>query len=78
MEIKVSLEAIEATTHCTKGFACLAGEAETICEVCKCVGGNVHFIDSSEMVHCCYKMSFGDRYLCRCPVRKELYNRYKL
>ncbi len=66
-------------TKCRRNFSCLSGENGYLCEVEDFAGGKIHFIkpgNASEL--CGYRMEFGYSYLCNCPVRKEIYNQYKV
>jgi hypothetical protein len=77
MKWAIGDETRQCTMRCKKGFACLAGERE-LCAVEHCVDGVVHFIRCKNSVPCSYQLNFGDGVVCLCPIRKELYNRYKL
>jgi len=73
----ISDEALKATTQCEKNFSCLDGESD-ICKVAVCVENEVLFIKCKERAPCPYKESFAYALLCTCPVRKELYYKYKI
>ena len=75
MTKKIAKEII-ASTKCDKGFECLTSH-ETLCEVIYCVDNKVHFLRCDNRV-CKYKIFFGNDYFCSCPVRKELYNTYRI
>ena len=34
------------------------------------------FVQAAHAFLCYQRTSFGDSYICRCPVRKEIYERY--
>jgi hypothetical protein len=74
--ITVSDESLQATTNCEKRFTCLRGKSEALCAVESCIDGKVHFIKCLNDVFCPYQHSFGNGYLCTCPTRKEIYNKY--
>jgi hypothetical protein len=76
MEYHVSRDAVEAAAACTKGFSCLNGSGGHLCPVEYSVDGKVHFITCLNDARCSMQQTFGNRLLCGCPVRKELYNRY--
>ncbi len=75
MEIKK--EIIDKTVHCTKDFDCLNNN-HLSCKVRSCVNNEVYFVECSEIHSCNYRVSFGYSYICTCPTRKEIYNKYGL
>jgi len=78
MNIKVDDSIIQETTECRKKFSCLSGEYP-FCSVELCIDNKVHFIKcASNNESCRYRVPFGYSNVCNCPVRKELYNRYKI
>ncbi len=76
MEIEIPDDVIKLATKCTKNFSCLYGDTERLCKVEYCVSDTVHFIKCLEPT-CSYKVAFGSGDFCTCPIRKEIYNRYK-
>jgi hypothetical protein len=77
MDIKVDDNIIEQTTKCRKNFSCLSGETP-IYSVESNINNKIHFIKCVNNKSCSYILSFGYSFICTCPVRKELYNRYKI
>jgi len=77
MNIKVDDNIKQKTTKCRKNFSCLSGETP-ICRVDLCIENKIHFIKCVNNESCGYRVSFGYSYVCTCPVRKELYNCYKI
>ena len=77
MEIEIDKAIIDATTECKKNFLCLYGDTKHLCKVEYCVSDTVHFIECLEPA-CRYKAMFGGSFFCTCPIRKEIYNRYKI
>jgi len=77
MNIEVDEDIIKQTTKCRKNFSCLSGE-RPFCTVELCIENEIHFIKCAGNESCIYRVSFGYSYVCICPVRKELYNRYKI
>ena len=73
----ISDEALEDATQCKKDFSCLGSEGDC-CKVAVCVEKEVLFIKNKEITPCPYKESFAYGFICKCPVRKELYNKYKV
>jgi hypothetical protein len=75
-DFKVSEDTLKKTTRCKKAFSCLSGKSSDLCKVELCVDEKIHFIRCVGSEPCSYKVPFGYSYVCICPVRKELYNRY--
>jgi hypothetical protein len=78
MKIKLDNQIIEQATRCQKHFDCLSNEEHVYCDVEYCVDGKVLFIRCIGEENCEYKVQFGDSCMCTCPVRKEIYNRYRI
>jgi len=78
MKIAVPADIKAKTTKCDKCFDCLLNEQHVYCKVKACVDGAVHFIECRDNEPCSYKMAFGRGYLCTCPIRKYIYNTYKI
>ncbi len=75
MVFKIDEDVLKNTTKCKKNFSCLTGETN-ICRVELCVANKIHFIKCVDNLPCGYRIPFGYSYVCICPVRKELHNRY--
>lgn len=78
MDIKISEDIKKDTTECKKNFSCLSCERKDLCKIEKFITNNLIYIEYMNKRYCTYQMSFGSNYVCNCPVRKELYNRYKI
>lgn len=78
MDIEIDESTMRAATGCTKEISCLDPSRTTLCQVKHCVQNKVHFVECLDVDYCCYKMSFGSGFVCNCPVRKEIFNRYGL
>lgn len=74
---EVSQDTIRSAHGCLKNFDCLEGNAD-LCHVEKEVNGEVLFIKNDGKNICNYRISFGDSFICCCPVRKELHKRYRI
>lgn len=75
---EINEEILKNTTKCNKNFSCLSGNRNELCMVEYNVKDKIHFIKCTNTKFCSYKISFGYSYVCTCPTRKEIYNRYKL
>ena len=74
--IKIDEDISKTATKCKKNLSCLSGN--DICKVELCVDGKIHFIRCMNLEPCHYKIPFGYSFVCRCPVRKELFNRHNI
>jgi hypothetical protein len=78
MNNKVDDNIKQKTTKCRKNFSCLSG-GTPLCSVELCIENNIHFIKCVSNESCSYKVPFGySSHVCICPVRKEIYNNYKI
>lgn len=73
---RVSEETIAETKKCNRAFACQKKPLESLCTINYCVDGKVHFIKCLSKTACSYRSMFGYDFVCNCPTRKELYNKY--
>ena len=72
-------DALMAEAHaCRRAHVCLRSHAKDLCRVEHCVDGKVHFVVCREHDTCAYQRSFGESVFCDCPVRKELFNKYRV
>jgi hypothetical protein len=78
MVFHVSKAATEACTRCPRAHACLQESEEDLCSVSGCVDGAMHFVVCAHEGPCPYRQTVWERPLCSCPVRREIYNRYKV
>lgn len=67
---------IKAAIRCKKNHSCLSGDKDNVCKVEMSIGEKIHFIKCKNEDICNYRIPFGYSFVCTCPVRKELYNRY--
>ena len=68
---------IAKAINCDKNHVCLTEEIPSICKVSSCVGCKIHFLKKLER-DCPYHQEFGFSYICKCPVRMEIYDKYKI
>ncbi len=78
MVYHVSKEAVQACVKCPRGLSCLEESDRDLCRVASCVDGAMHFITCAHDGPCPYKQPVWERLLCNCPVRREIYNKYKV
>ncbi len=72
----IDKEILNKTTKCEKDFNCLQNKTHVYCQVDSCLNYEVHFIKCKNEEYCIYRMSFGESFICNCPTRKEIFNKY--
>ena len=72
----IDKEILKKTTNCEKNFECLNNDKHIYCKVEDCVNNKVHFVKCLNVDYCVYKMSFAQSFICNCPTRKEIFNKY--
>jgi hypothetical protein len=78
MAINVSDIILKATTKCKKGFSCLSGKTDCMCKVTSFNPDHPVVIKPSSADPCEYNLSFAQSNYCLCPVRNDIYKRYKI
>jgi hypothetical protein len=83
MALQVSDDSRKRTKKCSSNFLCLSNEKNPLCSkkrpLCpvEIALESMIFVKSKNN-DCVYKEEYGAGYLCTCPVRFEIYNRYKM
>ena len=79
MPWQISQDTLYRTTECPRNFTCLE---EGKCGTCKIEGlvkgDGVWIAGDRPEGYCPYLMSFGKRWICNCPTRYEIYERYAM
>ena len=78
IKMKIDKDIISKTHYCKKGFECLKNPRVACCKVTHCIDNIVCFIEMEGEEKCIYRNSFQDSFICCCPTRKEIYNKYGL
>ncbi len=78
MKVEVSGNVLNETTKCRKNFSCLTEEHGNICKVLCCMKGDIYFVKCLGEKDCPYLEASEKTERCTCPVRKEIYQRYKI
>ena len=67
-------------TKCLYDFECLVNDNCNTCTIDRELHGNgLEIKDKCDKNYCSYSMIFGSlTYFCHCPVRREIYQRYKV
>ena len=68
----------DVASKCKKDFSCLNVESRDCCEVTDCVNGEILFVKNKYKPCCLYQEPFGSEFTCNCPVRKKLFEKYKI
>jgi hypothetical protein len=77
MGIEIRDEIKSSATWCNKNLSCLSPENKDLCKIAACVDQNFHLIVNEEPKYCSYQNSSVYGKSCSCPVRKEIYNKYR-
>jgi hypothetical protein len=76
MEIKK--EIIDEATDCNKNLICLKDPNVPLCKVTKCKPENIYYVACDNPEGCNYAVVYEDGAVCSCPVRNEIYFKYKI
>jgi len=66
------------TTECEKNLSCMSEKRKELCKITRKVEDKVYFVECQETELCVYRLSFGAAFICNCPVRKAIYNKYNV
>jgi len=69
---------VDMAARCPACLQCLDMNSEDICEVDNKVSDDILFVKPKDFSVCKCKVSFGNAFICTCPVRKALYENHKL
>ncbi len=76
--MEIDEKIIENATKCEKHFACLNNKHHKCCEIHICITDEICVIRHDEAKNSCnYCTCSGYSQVCHCPVRVEIYNKYK-
>ena len=77
MSIKVDKTIVRNAVHCNKNHCCLNGGLKNCCEVENNVKNVLYYVNPTNERMCIYKMLYGTGYICTCPVRNAIFDKYK-
>ncbi|MBF0538074.1 MAG: hypothetical protein HQL03_07460 [Nitrospirae bacterium] len=77
-QLNVSDEIVKAAADCKKEKQCLNNRIEWLCKVDIFLNDNILFVRCLDAHYCSYRLPFADIFVCNCPVRKEIYNLYRI
>ena len=78
IDIVVSDEVKEMVPECEKGFSCLSGGADQLCEVAECIFESILYVRCLSEKSCAHKYAIGGSTFCSCPIRKEIHKKYHI
>ncbi len=78
MKIKIDETIVSRTTKCNSKFACLDGDKKFHCKIDKSIGNVIFVSDEKRGLHCNYMLPFGSSFICVCPVRNEIFRKFKI
>ncbi len=77
-KMEIDKEVLALASGCPTNLSCITKSTEHLCKVEECLNNKIYFLNCSDNNTCNYKVSFGTSHTCACPVRKEIYNKYKV
>lgn len=69
---------IKSAYSCSKKQKCINDKGFIYCKVERCLNNEILFLECKEQLNCNYQLSYGNCQICRCPVRIEIFNKYKI
>ena len=78
--LEISIEQVSPSTpvECDRAHSCLSGKKDCLCDVGQLLDVTILSVHPPAGMKCTHKMRYRDAFLCTCPVRKEIYKRYKI
>lgn len=76
MVIEIDEATKSITIYCDKDFHCLI-DPSICCDVVSVTPNPAFYVKYTHGYRCPYELTIGDFTVCKCPIRKEIYNRYK-
>lgn len=74
----ISKDLMDAAKNCCKEFSCLTKNQSTLCKVVFCVNCKLHSVLCESEEFCSFRYTAEERTYCTCPIRKEIYSKYKV
>ena len=78
MVYEIDDKILDLTTRCLCDFLCICDEPGEICPVERVIPGTALYINPKEHCYCAYLRTYGAEFVCSCPVRRELYEKYNI
>ena len=76
-KFNISQAIIESASECRHRLACLSG-ARTMCKIKKHEDTRVMFVKSHGHQNCAFAIPLGVDCICTCPVRVEIFRKYRV
>ena len=76
--MEIDPEIIKKAIYCSSKNRCISDCHHTLCKVKECINDKIYFLECVDNKHCNYRISFGQFNTCSCPIRQEIYNKYKI
>lgn len=77
MRFDIDQQLVNQTTDCVNDLVCLSGKEESLCKI-KFYDGKRLLTECLEEGYCPYKRIFNFVKFCNCPVRIEIFKKYKI
>jgi len=77
MKYDLDLQVVDRAKDCPKGQPCLKDPGFTLCPVSARLAADTLVVHCKGRPDCMYRDPLGDIAVCRCPVRKEIYAKYR-
>ena len=75
-EQREKIEELSRGMKCSFAFECYKSELELLCDVAIDGSGDILWCKGrygeEDKSYCSFKLSYGDGFLCRCPIRKYI------
>lgn len=77
MKENISKTTCKKADKCPNKLECLQNEDFEICPVVDFISDEIIFVEAQYYKSCPYMLPFADSNICHCPVRIEIYSKYK-
>ena len=78
MKFEIDQKKIAETIKCAKNFECLNSNLQCCYKVEYRVYQEELLLKCLDNRNCSYKKPFGLSFMCNCPIRKEILNKYSI
>lgn len=75
--LDINPEIVQSCTKCLKNHRCLEQEDECLGQITQTIG-DIIFTKCSFDINCNHQIPYGYSKICVCPIRKEIYKKFKL
>jgi hypothetical protein len=77
-DIEIDEEIRKSARKCEINLACLSERDHKLCPITSTAGKKMLCLDCTSGRRCNYRVNYGvSAFLCTCPIRKEIYRKYK-